>query len=157
MSLAARGVRFSGDSDRLGEWFVHMSSEHERSMDEHARERDWLQVTLSSIGEAVITTDAEGRVTFLNPTAEALTGWPQADAVGRPLTEVFQIVNEQTRHPVENPAERALREGRIVGLANHTLLIARDGTERQIADSAAPIRGEDGNVGGVVLVFRDVS
>ena len=92
----------------------------------------------------MISTDAEGRVTFLNGVAESLTGWPQAEAVGRPLPDVFHIVNEQTRQPVENPALRALREGTVVGLANHTVLIARDGTERPIDDSAAPIRDDLG-------------
>src|ERR1051325_23801 len=120
-------------------------------------QRQWLQVTLSSIGDAVITTDAEGGVTFLNPVAQSLTGWTQEDASGIPLDTVFKIINENTRHAVENPATRALREGLIVGLANHTLLIAKDGTERAIDDSAAPIRNELGEIAGVVLVFRDVT
>ena len=105
----------------------------------------------------MISTDAEGRVTFLNGVAETLTGWSQAEALGRPLPEVFQIVNEATRLPVENPALRALREGTVVGLANHTILIAADGTERPIDDSAAPMRNGDGVVVGAVLVFRDVT
>lgn len=121
------------------------------------KQSEWLRITLSSIGDAVLSTDAEGRVTFLNVVAESLTGWPQAEALGRPLPEVFHIVNEQTRQPVENPSLRALREGTIVGLANHTVLIARDGTERPIDDSAAPIRDESGTPVGVVLVFRDVT
>jgi PAS domain S-box-containing protein len=121
------------------------------------QQRQWLQVTLSSIGDAVIATDAEGDVTFLNPVAQSLTGWTQEDASGIPLDTVFKIINENTRHAVENPATRALREGLIVGLANHTLLIAKDGTERAIDDSAAPIRNEVGEVAGVVLVFRDVT
>ncbi len=108
------------------------------------KQSEWLRITLASIGDAVISTDAEGRVTFMNGVAEALTGWPQAEAVGRPLPDVFHIVNERTRQPVENPALRALREGTIVGLANHTVLIARDGTERPIDDSAAPMRDEAG-------------
>ena len=93
----------------------------------------------------------------MNGVAEALTGWPQAEALGRPLPDVFHIVNERTRQPVENPALRALREGTIVGLANHTVLIARDGTERPIDDSAAPMRDEAGATVGAVLVFRDVT
>jgi PAS domain S-box-containing protein len=120
-------------------------------------QRQWLQVTLSSIGDAVITTDAQGGVTFLNPVAQSLTGWAQKDAAGIPLDTVFKIINENTRHTVENPATRALREGLIVGLANHTLLIAKDGRERAIDDSAAPIRNEMGEIAGVVLVFRDVT
>jgi PAS domain S-box-containing protein len=121
------------------------------------KQSECLRVTLASIGDAVISTDVEGRVTFLNGVAEALTGWPQAEALGRPLPDVFHVVNERTRQPVENPALRALQEGTIVGLANHTVLIARDGTERPIDDSAAPIRGESGAPLGAVLVFRDVT
>jgi PAS domain S-box-containing protein len=121
------------------------------------KQSEWLRITLASIGDAVISTDAEGRVTFLNGVAESLTGWPQAEAIGRPLPEVFHIVNERTRRPVENPALRALREGAIVGLANHTVLIARDGTERPIDDSASPIRDDSGAPVGAVLVFRDVT
>jgi PAS domain S-box-containing protein len=120
-------------------------------------QRQWLQVTLSSIGDAVIATDAEGKVSFLNPVAQALTGWNREDAAGVALETVFRIINEETRHTVENPATRALREGLVVGLANHTLLIAKDGTERAIDDSAAPIRNDNGVVVGVVLVFRDVT
>jgi PAS domain S-box-containing protein len=119
--------------------------------------RDDLRVTLSSIGDGVIATDEHGRVTFLNGIAEDLTGWTTADARGMGLEKVFVIINETTRATVENPAIRALREGVIVGLANHTLLINRDGSETAIDDSAAPIRGEDGRVRGVVLVFRDVA
>ncbi|MFN0131547.1 MAG: PAS domain S-box protein [Phycisphaerales bacterium] len=118
---------------------------------------EWLRVTLSSIGDGVITTDPQGRVTFLNPVAQALTGWSQEQAVGVHLGQVFRIVNEETRKDAENPALRALREGVIVGLANHTLLLARDGVERPIDDSAAPIRAADGTTIGAVLVFRDIS
>ena len=124
---------------------------------ELAAERERLRLTLASIRDAVITTDADGRVTYLNGVAEALTGWPLAEAVGRPLTDVFRIVNEHTRRPTDNPALRALREGTVVGLANHTVLIARDGTERPIDDSAAPMRDESGTPVGAVLVFRDVT
>ncbi len=121
------------------------------------KQAEWLRITLASIGDGVISTDAEGRVTFLNGVAEALTGWPQAEAAGRPLPEIFRIINEHTRQPVENPALRALREGTVVALANHTLLIARDGTERPIEDSAAAIReGAEAPLGSV-LVFRDVT
>jgi PAS domain S-box-containing protein len=114
-------------------------------------------VTLASIGDAVIATDTRARVTFLNPAAEALTGWPLADALGRPLAEVFRIVNEQTRQPVEDPAAKVLRLGTVVGLANHTALVARDGRETPIDDCGAPILDERGAVAGVVLVFRDVT
>jgi PAS domain S-box-containing protein len=119
--------------------------------------REQLQVTLRSIGDAVITTDMNGIVTSLNSVAATLTGWPDSTAVGHPLDEVFHIVNEQTRQPVANPALTALKHGTIVGLANHTVLIARDGSESPIDDSAAPIRDDDGTVRGVVLIFRDVS
>ncbi|MEP0775592.1 MAG: PAS domain-containing protein [Acidobacteriota bacterium] len=112
-------------------------------------------VTLMSIGDAVIATDREGRVELLNPVAEQLTGWRQEDARGRPLGEVFVIVNEDTRAPVEDPVARVLRSGKVVGLANHTLLLARDGREIPIADSGAPIRDLEGAIVGVVLVFRD--
>lgn len=113
-----------------------------------------IRTTLYSIGDGVITTDAAGCVTRLNPVAERLTGWSEAEALGRPLAEVFKIVNELTRAEVRNPVERVLADGIVVGLANHTLLIARDGSERPIADSGAPIRDGRG-VSGVVLVFRD--
>ena len=116
-----------------------------------------LRTTLASIGDAVISTDADGRVTSLNPAAEAITGWTAAEAVGRDLDEVFHILNEDTRQRAPNPARRALAEGLIVGLANHTMLIARDGSEHPIDDSAAPIRCREGEVVGCVLVFRDVT
>ncbi|MBN2469761.1 MAG: PAS domain S-box protein, partial [Anaerolineae bacterium] len=111
--------------------------------------------TLFSIGDGVIVTDSQARVTLLNPVAEALTGWTQAEAIGRPLEEIFVIVNEETRAPVESPVERVLQEGVIVGLANHTLLLARDGREIPIADSGAPIHAGAGEISGVVLVIRD--
>jgi PAS domain S-box-containing protein len=121
------------------------------------KQSEWLQVCLSSIGDAVITTDTEGRVISLNPVGESLTGWTQSEAEGMPLERVFPIVNEQTSATVESPAAKLLREGRIVGHANHTVLIAKDGTERAIEDSAAPIKDRHGNLLGIVLVFRDVT
>jgi PAS domain S-box-containing protein len=120
-------------------------------------QREWLRVTLSSIGDAVITTDTKGSITYLNPVAVFLTGWTLEEAADTSLELVFKIINEETRQTVENPATRALREGLVVGLANHTLLIAKDGRERAIDDSAAPIRKANGEVAGVVLVFRDVT
>jgi PAS domain S-box-containing protein len=116
-----------------------------------------LRVTLACIGDAVITTDTRGRVTFLNPVAVSLTGWTQEAAAGLPLESVFHIVHGQDHLPVENPALRALRTGKVVGLTDDVVLIARDGTARPIADSAAPIRDAQGQVAGVVLVFQDVS
>ena len=118
---------------------------------------EWLGVVLRSIGDAVIATDTHARVVFMNPTAEALTGWPAAEATGRPLAEVFRIVNAETRAPAEDPAQRVLATGAVVGLANHTALLARDGPEYQIADSAAPIRDGAGEIVGVVIVFSDVT
>ena len=108
------------------------SFEPEETSDALHEQREWLRVTLSSIGDAVITTDTHGLTTYLNPVAESLTGWTLADAVGTPLEEIFKIVNEETRETVENRATRSLREGLVVGLANHTLFISKDGTERAI-------------------------
>jgi PAS domain S-box-containing protein len=116
-----------------------------------------FRVTLASIGDAVIVTDTAGRVTFLNDVAAILTGWPQAQALGKDIADVFCIVNEDTGQPVENPVVRVLRDGTIVGLANHTRLIAKDGIERPIADSGAPIRDAHGQIIGVVMVFRDIT
>jgi PAS domain S-box-containing protein len=116
-----------------------------------------LRTTLASIGDAVIATDVNGIITLMNPVAETLTGWGALEAIGQPLTVVFHIFNEDTHQPVDNPALRALREGMIVGLANHTVLRAKDRTERPIDDSAAPIRHENGEVTGAVLIFRDVT
>jgi PAS domain S-box-containing protein len=121
------------------------------------RQKELLAITLASIGDAVIVTDVQGRVTFVNEEARKLTGWTDAEAALRPLLEVFRIVNEQTRQPVENPVEKVLRLGTVVGLANHTILLSRDGREVPIDDSAAPIRQPDGTMSGVVLVFRDVT
>ena len=124
---------------------------------EERRQREQLHVTLSSIGDAVIVTDATGIITFINPVAEKLTGWPFNEAVGRPLDQVFRIVNEYTREIVENPVDKVIERKSIVGLANHTVLIAKDGKEFLIDDSGAPIRAEDGTITGVVLVFRDAT
>ena len=116
-----------------------------------------LAITLQSIGDAVIATDAAGLVTRMNPTAERLTGWVRAQAIGRPLKEIFNIINAESRIVCPNPVQRVMAHGEIVALANHTALIARDGREYQIADSAAPIRNAQDQIVGVVLVFSDVT
>jgi PAS domain S-box-containing protein len=131
-------------------------TERKRAERAVAEQREWFRVTLASIGDAVVTCDRAGRVTFLNAVASELTGWSNDEARGQPLATVFRIVNEETRKPVENPADKVMRTGRIVGLANHTAVVARDGTETAIADSAAPILDDAGQIIGVVLVFRDV-
>jgi PAS domain S-box-containing protein len=119
-------------------------------------QRELLRVTLDSIGDGVVATDAEGVVTFINSVAQQLTGWTE-EAVGKPLDDVFHIVNEETGAAASNPVARVIRTGRIAGLANHTILIARDGTRRPIDDTAAPIRDDEGHFVGVVLVFRDIT
>jgi PAS domain S-box-containing protein len=122
-----------------------------------SEQQELLRVTVGSIGDAVITTDVHSRVTYMNAVAESLTGWTQADAAGQSLDTVFRIVNEDTRLPVDNPATRALREGVVVGLANHTVLLQKGRGECPIDDSAAPIRDDRGNLSGCVLIFRDVT
>src|SRR5262245_16169432 len=123
-----------------------------------AQQKELLATTLASIGDGVIVTDNVGRVTFLNAEAEGLTGWKAAEAAGQPLSTVFRIINEVSRQPVESPVEKSLRLGTVVGLANHTLLLSKDGREIPVADSAAPIRDAGGGpVFGVVLVFRDAT
>lgn len=129
-----------------------------RQLQELLEERtERLNVTLTSIGDGVITTDTQGCVTFLNPVAEHITGWTKQEALGRPISEVATLVHEHTRQAVENPVSRVLKEGRVIGLANHTLLLTRDGREVPVADSGAPIRGKYGKLYGVVMVFRDVT
>lgn len=117
----------------------------------------WFRTVLYSIGDAVITTDRRGRIRQMNVVAERLTGWKESDAIGQPVSRVFRIISEQTRKKAASPVRRVLREGIVVGLANHTVLLARDGREIPIADSGAPILDENNNVAGVVLVFRDQS
>lgn len=150
LAASAVAVGMAWQSRRQEHYKALFQIEQERRQ---AEERH--RVTLMSVGDAVVVTDAAGRVELLNPVAERLTGWAQKEASGRGLEEIFRIVNEETRQPVENPVARVKREGLVVGLANHTVLVSRDGTERPIADSGAPIRDETGAVTGVVLVFRD--
>ena len=132
-------------------------TDRKRAEEALAAERERLDVTLRSIGDGVIATDSEGRIVLLNKVAEDLTGWSHEEAVGGPLEDVFHIINEITRQRCEHPVKKVIESGKIEGLANHTVLIARDGTERILADSAAPIHGKDGKIIGVVLVFRDIT
>jgi PAS domain S-box-containing protein len=129
----------------------------ERAEGRLREQRELLRVTLSSIGDAVVTTDAEGLIAFMNPVAQSLTGWKQEEVVDKPLTDVLHIVDEETGQPIEEPITRVIREGAIVGLGNHSVLIARNGTRLPIDDSAAPIRNAEGDLVGVVLVFRDIT
>ena len=124
---------------------------------ERQQQSDLLSTTLASIGDCVMVADPAGRITFMNQVAANVTGWEEKDVLGRPVKEVFKIINEHTRQPVEDPVEKVIKHGVIVGLANHTLLIRKDGSEVPIDDSGAPIRTPDGKLEGVVLVFRDFS
>jgi PAS domain S-box-containing protein len=129
-----------------------------REAEQQVREREaWLKTVMSSIGDAVITTDLGGRVTSINPVAQEMVGWTEAEAEGQPLMDVFRIINEQTRQPSENPVVGSMGEGPSVGLPNHALLVARGGRESPVDGSAAPIKDERGNVIGVVLTFHDIT
>jgi PAS domain S-box-containing protein len=176
IALQARGIAYPPESAPCASQVLMrlVAERHGRSGSDQAQEKQgfarWreveeslrrqsqiLEVTLASIGDAVLVADTNGRVTFLNSVAERLTGWSVLAAKGRPLVEVFPIVNERTRAPVEDPVAKVLQTGVIVGLANHTVLLARNGREVPIADSAAPIRLPDGTMFGVVLIFRDIT
>lgn len=121
------------------------------------QQRQWLRVTLKSIGDGVIVTDTSGAVTFMNKVAEELTGWAMADSYNQPIKEVFRIINEKSGQPVDNPVDAVLESGMIAGLANHTLLIRKDGRRIPVDDSGAPMRDNEGRILGVVLVFRDIT
>jgi PAS domain S-box-containing protein len=152
--------RYGADDLALAQIFAQRAAQvidNARLYREAQEQREWLGITLASIGDAVTATDKRGHVIFMNQVAETLTGWPREQAEGRTLQEVFEIADEQTRQPIENPAARVQREGIVVGLANHTILIGRDGSERPIDDSGAPIRNDQGELIGVVIVFRDIS
>ncbi len=138
--------------------FTKDITERKQAEEALAAEKERLAVTLRSIGDGVITTDTEGTIVLINKVAERLTGWTEEEAIGQPLGEVFHIINEKTRQPCENPVEKVLEsDGGIVGLTNQTVLVTRDGTERILADSGAPIHDKDSKIVGVVLVFRDVT
>jgi PAS domain S-box-containing protein len=152
--------RFTDDDRAFADTFAKQCAQALLRAERFEREDEknsWFTTTLRSIGDAVIATDSAGRITFMNPVAEALTQWSDNDARGRQLEDVFCIISEQTRAPVESPVTKVLREGKVVGLANHTLLRSRLGLEIPIDDSGAPIRNESGHMFGVVLVFRDAT
>jgi PAS domain S-box-containing protein len=152
--------KFSPDERAFNEAFANQCAQALQRATRLEREDEanrWLTTTLRSIGDAVIATDNTGRIAFMNPVAEKLTRWDANDARGRPLEEVFSIFSEQTRLPVESPVTKVLREGKVVGLANHTVLRAKGGTEIPIDDSGAPIAADNGELLGVVLVFRDAT
>ena len=153
--VQGKNIPYQGRMVRVSEF--RDISELRRSIEALRASEENLAITLNSIGDAVIATDADGRVTRMNPTAERLTGWALGAALGRALPEVFRIVNADTRQIVDNPVQRVMESGQVVGLANHTVLLACDGNEYQIADSAAPIRNARGEIVGVVLVFSDVT
>ena len=146
----------SGNVDLVVET-VRDITQRKKAQEELAAEKERLAVTLRSIGDGVITTDVEGRIVLLNKVAEEMTGWSQEEAVGKTFSEVFNILNEKTRQPCRNPVEQVLATGSIMELENHTILIGRDGKERVIADSGAPIRDQEGRVVGAALVFRDIT
>ena len=150
-------LQLAADLDALAEKYLRDNAARKAAEEEVLREREHALVTLRSIGDGVIATDTGGQVTRMNVVAEQLTGWSQAEALGRKLDEVFDIVDAGTGRKSVNPVARVLETGKIVGLGNHTVLIARNGREYQVADSAAPILGSDGATLGVVLVFRDVT
>jgi len=139
------------------EWFKNIMETISEYANKLKKSEKWLSTTLSSIGDAVIATDRLGMVQFINPVAESLTGWRQEESVGKPLEAIFNIINEETRKSVENPVSRVIREGIVIGLANHTVLISKDGKEIPIADSGAPIKDDKGDIIGTVLIFRDIS
>jgi len=141
----------------LADHFNRMQNEIKQTIESLRRSEKKLSTTLNSIGDAVISTDVEMRITRMNPNAEKLTGWSSEEAIAQPLAAVLRLVNEKTREPVEDPAKAVLDTGKIVTLSNDTLLLAKNGSEHPIADSAAPIRNEEGLILGVVLVFRDVA
>ncbi len=156
---AESGHRFTADDLALAEELgrrAGLAADNAQLYDEVQEQRARLQVTLASIGDAVITTDTTGRITFMNGVAETLTGWRFDETAETFLQDVFRIINETTREPQEDPVAKVMRKNTVVGLANHTVLIAKDGTEIPIDDSGAPIRDENGTIIGVILVFRDI-
>ncbi len=154
-SVCGTVLEIGGEQYMLGT--IRDITEERRAAEHLAAEKERLAVTLRSIGDAVITTDSDGRIVLMNPVAEDLTGWKETDAVGRPLMEVFRIVDERTRKACANPVDKVISTGQKVALANHTLLIAKDGSEFLIADSGAPILANQRDILGIVLVFRNIT
>ena len=156
--LNARSVIKTGDEiEQLSDAFNTMASTIQKRNQELRDSEEWLSTTLKSIGDAVIATDEKAIVTFMNPVACNLTEWKQKDAIGKSITKVFKIINEKTRMKAENPVGRVLKEGLVTGLANHTVLISKNGREIPIDDSGAPIKDDEGNIIGAVLIFHDVT
>ncbi|WP_372640616.1 PAS domain S-box protein [Ancylomarina sp.] len=138
-------------------WLIGLKKQVAKQTHQIRENEENLRITLNSIGDALIVTDVQGKITRMNPVAQKLTGWNFKEAKGQSLEGVFKIINSKTRETVEDPVKKVLNSGQIIGLANHTVLISKDGRENQIADSGAPIKDETGNISGVVLVFRDVT
>ena len=157
ISERARALRDSGGRALRVIGIAHDIDQRKRAEDALASEKERAQVTLASIGDGVIRTDAAGRVDYLNPVAERLTGWSAAEAMGRPVAEVFQVVDEAGHAPLFDPVERCLREERVVELPGYSLLLRRDGVEFSIRDSVAPLCDPEGRATGAVLVFKDVT
>ncbi|MFZ5829098.1 MAG: ATP-binding protein [Planctomycetota bacterium] len=157
LSLVADQYRQARRRAAAYESELALQIERRRAEREHARDKEFMAVTLASIGDGVIVTDMEGQVTFLNGEAEWLTGWSTQEAGGQPLTALFRVLHEATRQPVENPFDRVLRLGTIVGMDDNAILVSRGGRDIPIDSSGAPIRSPEGTVAGVVIVFRDCS
>lgn len=150
--------KYSGDEiNRLAQHFNLMTSEIQKRQQDLQKSREWLETTLKSIGDAVIATNAKGDIVFMNTVASELTGWNRQEVIGKPIKEIFNIIHEKTKKPIENPVEKIIKEGIIVGLGNHALLISKDGKEIPIDDSGAPIKNNMGDTTGIVLIFRDVT
>lgn len=156
-SVSCKTTKNNDVFDALGLGINMMIDDINGNIQEIEKEKEKLAVTLRSIGDAVIATDTEGKISMLNKVAELLTGWTLKEAIGKPVNEIFKIINEQTRELCENPVEKVIKSGEIVNLENHTILIAKDNTEKIIADSGAPIRDRNSKIIGAVLVFRDIT
>jgi len=167
LGIAQNSLLYAGFAGLLGimvftGWHVwrqieFLAQRFEKAVLEVTDQKERFQVTLASIGDAVIVTDINGKTTFMNAEAERMTGWPWPEAKGKPLRNIFRIVNEETRRTVDDPVEKVFKEKRVVGLANHTLLLSKNGAEWPIEDSAAPVYDLEGKTSGVVLVFHDAT